>query len=52
MSIIRPDFLDSEFFIEDENGNWSLLPGAPEEVVKEFDEYMEQEKENIKLGRD
>ena len=35
----RPDFLDSPFFVMEED-NWHLLPGAPEEVVKEFNEYM------------
>jgi len=39
MSRVRPSFLDSPYFVA-EPGNWHLLPGAPEEVVKEFEEYM------------
>lgn len=34
-----PKFLDSPYFV-DEPGNWHLKPGAPEEVVKEFNAYM------------
>lgn len=39
MSQGRPKFLDSPYFVE-EPFNWHLLPGAPEEIVKEFEEYM------------
>lgn len=35
----RPDFIDSSFFVMEED-NWHLLPGAPEEVIKEFNDYM------------
>ena len=42
MSQARPDFLDSPYFVG-EYGNWHLLPGAPPEVVKDFNEYMEQD---------
>lgn len=35
----RPDFLDSPYFVP-EVGNWHLKPGAPPEVVKEFEEWM------------
>ena len=34
-----PKFLDSPYFV-DEPGNWHLKPGAPEEVVKEFNAFM------------
>ena len=34
-----PKFYDSPYFV-DEPGNWHLKPGAPEEVVKEFNSYM------------
>lgn len=34
-----PKFIDSPYFV-DEPGNWHLKPGAPEEVVKEFEAYM------------
>lgn len=36
----RPSFLDSKYFVG-EPGNWHLKEGAPEEVVKEFNEFME-----------
>ena len=35
-----PKFYDSPYFV-DEPGNWHLKPGAPEEVVKEFQSFME-----------
>lgn len=34
-----PKFMDSPYFV-DEPGNWHLKPGAPPEVVKEFEAYM------------
>lgn len=42
-----PKFYDSPYFV-DEPGNWHLKPGAPEEVVKEFNEYMKDELNNNK----
>jgi hypothetical protein len=51
MSVKAPEFIESEYFVA-EFGNWHLLPGAPEEVVKEFEEYMEQEKEKEEKGLD
>lgn len=39
-SFRRPDFVDSPFFV-DEPGNWHLKPGAPADVVKEFNEFLE-----------
>ena len=38
-----PKFIDSPYFVP-EPGNWHLKPGAPEEVVKEFEEYMKDDK--------
>ena len=38
-SMTRPNFIDSPYFVM-EFGNWHLLPDAPPEVVKEFDEWM------------
>lgn len=35
----KPDFFDSPYFVDDED-NWHLEPGAPEEIVREFNEYM------------
>lgn len=38
MNVERPKFIDSVFFVmEDEN--WHLLPGAPADVVEEFNEF-------------
>lgn len=51
MSECMPKFFNSEYFVA-EYGNWHLLPGAPEEVVKEFEKYMEQGKEKEKKGLD
>lgn len=34
-----PKFYDSPFFV-DEPGNWHLKPGAPKEVVEEFNDFM------------
>ena len=39
MSQARPDFADSPYFVP-EPDNWHLKEGAPEEVQKEFEEYM------------
>ena len=36
---IRPDFIDSPFFVM-EPDNWHLKDDAPEEVRKEFEEFM------------
>ena len=38
--MIRLSFFDSEYFVP-EVDNWHLKEGAPPEVVKEFEEYME-----------
>ena len=52
MSVSRPSFVDSPYFVA-EDGNWHLLDGAPEEVRKEFEEFMEyydkMEKEGISI---
>lgn len=42
MSQPRPDFFDSPYFVM-EPGNWHLKDGAPEDVVKEFEEYMAED---------
>ena len=34
-----PKFFDSPYFV-DEPGNWHLKPGAPKEIVNEFNQYM------------
>ena len=34
-----PKFIDSPYFV-DEPGNWHLKPGAPPEVVEEFNKFM------------
>ncbi|WP_214484480.1 hypothetical protein [Bacillus sp. SM2101] len=40
MSSKEPKFMKSPYFNE-KPGNWQLKPGAPEEVKKEFEEFME-----------
>ncbi len=35
----EPKFMNSPFFVMEED-NWHLIPGAPEEIVKEFNDYM------------
>lgn len=37
----RPNFMDSPYFVMEED-NWHLKEGAPAEVVKEFNEYMQE----------
>ncbi len=39
-SFRQPDFVNSPFFV-DEPGNWHLKPGAPADVVEEFNEFLE-----------
>ena len=39
-TMIMPKFMDSEYFMP-EYGNWHLLPDAPQETVKEFNEWMD-----------
>lgn len=40
----RPKFVDSIYFV-DEPGNWHLKPGAPPEVVREFNDFINACKE-------
>lgn len=49
MSSIKMSFTDSPYFVA-EDENWHLKEGAPEEVQKEFDEYMNYSKELEKRG--
>ena len=42
MSVQRPDFVDSPFFVMEED-NWHLKPGAPQEVQREFDAFMKND---------
>lgn len=35
----QPKFMESPYFVE-EPGNWHLLPGAPDDVVREFQEFI------------
>jgi hypothetical protein len=37
-SMERPKFINSPFFVNTP-GNWHLLPGAPEKVVREFNRW-------------
>lgn len=44
MDAQQPKFIDSEFFVGTP-GNWHLLPGAPDDIVREFTEFMAQQAE-------
>ena len=46
-----PKFLDSPYFVE-EPGNWHLKEGAPEDVKKEFKEFMELSKLKLEPRKD
>lgn len=47
MTSSRPNFLDSEYFV-DEPGNWHIKKGAPQEVINEFNEFMQgDEADNV-----
>lgn len=35
----EPRFTKSPYFV-DEPGNWHLKPGAPDDIVQEFEEFM------------
>jgi SH3-like domain-containing protein len=48
--MIRPKFIDSPYFVP-EFDNWHLKPGAPEEVVKEFDEWMKIHEKLQTIGK-
>lgn len=45
-----PKFFDSPYFV-DEPGNWHLKPGAPAEVVKEFNDYMKSDLDSSKTAK-
>lgn len=49
MSIAMPEFAKSPYFVPEED-NWHLKEGAPEEVVKEFEEYMEHSRKLEEMG--
>jgi hypothetical protein len=49
MSIAMPKFITSEYFVP-EPDNWHLKEGAPEDVRKEFDEFMAEYLENEEEG--
>lgn len=49
MSTVKLGFIDSPYFVA-EDGNWHLKEGAPEEVKREFEEYMKYTKEQESRG--
>lgn len=49
MSVQKPGFVDSPYFVNEED-NWHLLPGAPEEVQREFEEFMREDREAKERG--
>lgn len=46
---LRPTFFDSPYFVDDIEKPY-LLPGAPPEVVQEFNEYFDLVKEFSDTG--
>ena len=44
-----PKFAESPYFVP-EMGNWHLKEGAPQEIVEEFNAYMEEQKRNKEAG--
>jgi hypothetical protein len=47
----RPGFIDSPYFEWGEGDEpWRLREGAPEEVRREFEEYMRQREEDERRG--
>lgn len=49
MSIKAPDFASSSYLEITDNG-WFLKEGAPQEVVDEFNEYMDKYEKSIRKG--
>lgn len=49
MSTVKLSFIDSPYFVP-EIDNWHLKEGAPEEVKKEFEEYMKYSDELEEKG--
>lgn len=49
MSSVSMKFTESEYFVA-ENDNWHLKEGAPEDVKKEFEEYMKYSEECKEKG--
>lgn len=45
-----PRFFFSPYFVNEED-NWHLKEGAPEDVKKEFEEYMRADEEARKEGK-
>ena len=44
MSTAKLKFVDSPYFVPEED-NWHLTEDAPEDIRKEFEEYMEYSRE-------
>lgn len=48
-NVKRPGFVDSPYFVPEQD-NWHLLPDAPDAVKKEFEEFIEEQKEQNEKG--
>lgn len=46
---IAPKFISTPYFYIDDDG-WHLTPDAPEEVVREFEEFMKEYEDKIEQG--
>lgn len=47
---MMPGFFTSEWFVP-EPDNWHLKPNAPEDIRREFEEYMERDAEAEREGK-
>ena len=48
-NVKAPDFINSPYFVPEQD-NWHLLPGVPDAVKKEFEEFMEMQSECHERG--
>lgn len=50
MSVQAPKFsIDPHFYVDDDG--FHLMPGAPDEIQKEFDEFMEEYRKQEEEGK-
>lgn len=50
MSVPRPKFVDSPYFVPEE-GNWHLQDGATPDVVDEFNKFMFEYEKHEEEGK-
>lgn len=50
MSVMRPKFVDSPYFVPEED-NWHLKDGAPGDIKAEFEQFMSEYKKHEEEGK-